>query len=313
MEMAPEGFCLGINTGFAVNRYSEPEEWIPIVGEELGLKRVQFTADMLNPSLPADILSSQIKRITAACRMHGVEISSTFTGAFTRVNHLAHPDEAVRSYWVDWFKRFVDLSVDLGARSMGSHFGIFTHRDNSDPERRALRRAQNIEGWHQIGEYAQQKGLEFLSWEPMSISREQAETLVEARRLQDDVNRGAPIPFKVCLDVDHGDLASPNPDDTDPYVWLRDFGPDSPLIHLKQSSQDKRSHWPFTKDFNEKGRIQPQRVVATLVDAGVTDVELLLECSFRETTHSEQEFKRRLQLCSFRSQPIRWKCIFRGN
>ena len=31
-------FRLGINTGFAVNRYAEPEEWGRIVGEELRLK-----------------------------------------------------------------------------------------------------------------------------------------------------------------------------------------------------------------------------------------------------------------------------------
>ena len=39
----------------------------------------------------------------------------------------------------------------------------------------------------------------------MSISREQGETIPETRKLQQDVNDGAPLPFKICLDVDHGD------------------------------------------------------------------------------------------------------------
>ncbi|MGC9054682.1 MAG: hypothetical protein ACP5KS_12465 [Candidatus Hydrogenedens sp.] len=40
---------LGINTGFAINRFVEPDDWTRIVSEELGLQVVQFTADLLNP------------------------------------------------------------------------------------------------------------------------------------------------------------------------------------------------------------------------------------------------------------------------
>ncbi len=275
-------WTLGINTGFAVNRYSEPEEWTRVVGD-LGLRAVQLTADLLNPDLPGAVLHDHVRRIRAGCDAAGCAVTSTFTGAFTRVNHLAHPDAAVREHWIGWFQRFVDLSVDLGARSMGSHFGIFTRKDDRDPARRAERRAQNIEGWHRIADYAMAKGLEFLSWEPMSITREQGETLAACRSLQDDVSAGAPLPFRICLDVDHGDLASPDPRDTDPYAWLSTFAADSSFVHLKQSSANKGGHWPFTAAHNADGRIDPARVVDTLSEHGAPDdLELLLELSFRE-------------------------------
>jgi len=274
--------AFGINTGFAVNRYPEPEEWVRIIGEELGLDTVQMTADLLNPDLPAGYRAKQVERIRRACDRYGVRITSTFTGAFTRVNHLAHPDEDMRRHWVAWFKRFVEQSVDLGARAMGSHFGIFSTRENRDSELRALRRRQNIEGWHEIGAYAREQGLDCLLWEPMSIAREQGETIAEARRLQDDVNAGAPIPFRMCLDVDHGDLASANPDDTDPHAWLRAFSADAAQVHLKQSSIDKGAHWPFTRQFNDKGRIRAGEVLATMASAGYGKTEFLLEFSFRE-------------------------------
>lgn len=275
-------FSLAINTGFAVNRYSEPEEWLRIVGKELGLTRAQLTADMLNASLPDAIVNKQVERIKAASAEYGVNITSTFTGAFTRVNHLAHPDADVRAYWVEWFKRFVDITVAVGATSMGSHFGIFTAADNNDKKMREERRAQNIENWHHVGSYAKSKGLEFISWEPMSISREQGETLAETRRLQDDVNKGAPLPFMVCLDVDHGDVMSPNPDDTDPYAWLSQFAKDSPQIHLKQSSANKGGHWPFTAEHNKNGKIKAEKVLDTLKGNGSQGAELILELSFRE-------------------------------
>lgn len=273
---------LGINTGFAVNRFSEPEEWTRIVGKELGIRYVQLTADLINPSLPDSIIRLQIERIKNASKEYGIEIRSTFTGAFTRLNHLAHPDSDIRKYWVEWFKRFVDISTELGARSIGSHFGIFTAKDNHDKNRRKERRRDNIACWHEIGKYASQKGLDFISWEPMSISREQGETISECRHLQDEVNRNAPIPFKICLDVDHGDLCSTNPDDTNPYAWLEHFVLESPQIHLKQSSNNKGGHWPFTEEHNKVGRIKADRILRILEKSCVDDVDLILELSFRE-------------------------------
>lgn len=274
-------FRLGINTGFAVNRYSEPEEWTRVINH-VGCNYAQFTADLLNVSLPDDIVKEQSARIKDACQKYEIEVSSTFTGAFTRVNHLAHPDAAIRAYWVDWFKRFVDLSLNLGSKQIGSHFGIFTMKDDRDPARRAERLAQNIAGWHKIGEYAAQKGAECILWEPMSISREQGETIERCAVLQEQVNKNAPIPFKMCLDVDHGDITSPNPDDTNPYKWLDAFAADSPVIHLKQSLKSKGGHYPFTEEFNQQGNIVPSKVMEVIKSKGITDADMVLELSFRE-------------------------------
>lgn len=272
---------LGVSTGFAVNRYAEPQEWARVIRDS-GIKNIQFTADLLNVSLPESILLRQVDLINRACDDNGLVITSTFTGAFTRVNHLAHPDADIRAYWVDWFKRFSKLTVDLGAKVMGSHFGIFTMRDDRDLKLRAERRNQNINAWHEVASYAKDLGLKEILWEPMSISREQGETIPECRRLQDDVNHLAPLPFKICLDVDHGDLASPDPADTNPYAWLEAFASESPFIHIKQSSANKGGHWPFIEPYNSDGRIQPERVLEVLKKNGATDVELVLELSFRE-------------------------------
>jgi len=284
---------LGINTGFAVNRFSEPEEWTAVV-KKAGAKYVQFTADLLNVSLPDKIISEQLARIKQSCADNELTIRSAFTGAFTRVNHLAHPDKEIRDYWVNWFKRYVDLAVEMGATSIGSHPGIFTQKDDLDPERREERRSQNIESWHEVGKYAKAKDLEYIAWEPMSISREQGETIAEGRRLQDDLNKNAPIPFKICLDVDHGDLSSPNPDDIDPYKWLENFASESPQIHLKQSLTDKGGHWPFLAEYNAKGKIQADKYLEALASCGVDDVDLILELSFRERQPQDSSVLRSL-------------------
>ena len=101
------------------------------------------------------------------------------------------------NYWIDWFKRFIDVSVELGAKSIGSHLGILTAKDNSDLKLREERVSQNIECWHIIGAYAKKKNLEFISWEPMSISREQGETISQTEIINHKLNQNAPIPFKI--------------------------------------------------------------------------------------------------------------------
>ena len=87
-------YKLGLNTGFAVNRYSNPEAWIKLVNR-CGIDSVQFTADLLNPSLPSSIIKEQLKKIKKACKDNNIKVTSTFTGAFTRLNHLAHPEKEI--------------------------------------------------------------------------------------------------------------------------------------------------------------------------------------------------------------------------
>ena len=119
-------------------------------------------------------------------------------------------------------------------------------------------------------------------WEPMSISREQGETINECKKLQLDVNQSSPLPFKLCVDVDHGELTSKDKRDIDPYHWLRVFAKDIEAVHLKQSLKDKGGHWPFIKKFNKIGKIHPSKVIKTLRDNGCFETDLILELSFRE-------------------------------
>ena len=273
---------LGINTGFALNRFPTPEEWIPLVGNIFGIKIVQFTADLLNPSLPDKIINNNIARIRSLAKEHLIAIDHTFTGAFTRVNHLAHPDNNIRLYWIDWFKRFLDISAELGAKDMGSHLAILSYQDNKNKEKRAEMLNKVVDGWHEIAVYAKQKGLEYLTWEPMSISREFGETIEEARLIDKLLNKNAALPIKFCLDVDHGDVMSINPDDTNPYKWLEEFAEKSPIIHIKQSLLNKGGHWPFISEYNSQGKIEPVKIFDVLKNKKVKDVILLLELSFRE-------------------------------
>jgi sugar phosphate isomerase/epimerase len=273
---------LGINTGFAINRFPEPDDWTSIVADELGLDTIQFTADLLNPFLPESLVRRDADRIRDLCARKNISVQTTFTSAFTRVNHLLHPDPETRRVWLDWFKRFITLSVQLGAEGAGSHFGILSSRDNANAETRERRIAEGVAGWRELSAFGAALGLKYLLFEPMSIPRELAETIPATRDILNRCQEGFVAPMLLCLDVDHGDLQSSDPADTDPHAWIRAFADVSPCIHIKQSLRDKGGHYPFVARYNEQGKIVPGEILDTMRAAGIKECTLLLEISHRE-------------------------------
>ncbi len=278
---------LGINCGFATNRFPEPEVWTQIVGQQLGLRVCQFVMDLLPPWLPDEVIVPALEQIKVYCAEYGVQVETTFTSAFTRVNHLMHPDPGVRQTWQQWFRRWLEMSVELGARGAGSHFGILSVRDLQDERRHEERVVEALERWCRLAEYGAELGLEYLMFEPMSIPREMAHTIEATRRLLNRFPPELPIPMRLCLDVDHGDLESDDSRDTDPYAWLAEFGTVAPCVHIKQSLRDKGGHWPFTPEYNEQGRVNPPEVLAALERSGAEEVTLLFEISHRERFPTE--------------------------
>jgi len=280
-------FRLGINTGFAVNRFAEPDDWTHIVGQTLGLRYVQFTADLLYPWYGPEVVEAQITAINACAEQHEINIETTFTSAFTRVNHVMHPDAGIRRAWIDWLKSFADISCGLGAIGVGSHFGIMTVRDCADPARHRHRVNEAIEAWREIADHCSGLGMEYLLFEPMSVPRENGHTIAATVELLEEVNGDIAIPMKLCLDVDHGDATSGDSRDVDYEAWLRELGAVSPVVHLKQSSSDKSGHWPFTAENNAKGVVRPDKVLRALERSGAERVSLVLEFSFRERFPAE--------------------------
>lgn len=274
---------LGINMGFANNKYPEPHVWTKIVAEEIGVKYVQFVADLLNAFLPDDILEEQVEQIAENTEKYGLQITSTFLSSFTRVNHFMNPDAKQRKLWLSWFKKFASISARMGAKMTGGHPGILTFHDYDDPLRREAVTAEGIKHWQELSWYCRDLGMTCMIFEPMSIPREFANTVEETKELLDRLNDGAGIPFKLCLDPGH----APHPSDRDPYRWIRELGSVSPIIHLQQTEAGHSRHWPFTSAYNEIGIIHPEKVIEALEASGATEAELVFEIYHREAWSSE--------------------------
>ena len=282
-------FTLSLNTNPFINRFAEPEDLVETLAR-LRIRDIQLINDFINPSWPAAATRALTRRMSAALRRAGMRATSCMTGPFSRLNHFGHPEREVRRYYVDWFKAFADIAADLGAPCMGTQFAIFTYRDFDDPARREALIDAATECWAEVAEHARAAGLTWLFWEPMSVGREFGETIDSALALQRRLD-AAPfaIPLKMMADIDHGDVASANPADYDPYAWARAVPRHSPIIHIKQSMMDKSGHRPFAAQYNAHGRIQPEALIAALREGGGVDNELCLELSFKEREPNDRQ------------------------
>lgn len=274
---------LSLNTNPLVNRFADPDDLINAVARDLRIRDLQLTHEFINPSWPAPVIRRLTKEMGDALQRTGVRVTSGMTGPYGRLNHFGHPDRDVRRYYVDWFKTFADIIADLGGTSVGTQFAILTYADFDDPTRREERIKTAIDCWAEVADHGNAAGLDFVFWEPMSIGREFGPTIDETLALQDRLtDAGMVIPMWMMADIDHGDVTSHNPDDTDPYAWARAVPTVSPIIHIKQSKMDKGGHRPFTAEHNATGRVQPAPLIAALNDGGARDNEICLELSFKE-------------------------------
>ncbi|MBX2886158.1 MAG: sugar phosphate isomerase/epimerase [Granulosicoccus sp.] len=283
-------YTLSLNTNPLVNRFAEADDLIETIAEDIGIRDVQLTHEFINPDWPADVIQRRVRDFNKALNRTGVRISSGMTGPYGRLNHFGHPDADIRRYHVRWFKDFADIIAQLGGKSIGTQFAIFTYKDFDDPRKRESLIDRAIECWQELAEYGKKAGLNYLFWEPMSVAREFGHTVHSCLELQQRISA---LPFAIPLwmmaDIDHGDISSDNPDDYDPYAWARSIPRYSPIIHIKQSLMDKGGHRPFTDDHNLNGRIVPEQLLSALDEGGGENNELCLELSFKEREPDDRQ------------------------
>ncbi|MDO6730895.1 TIM barrel protein [Marinovum sp. 2_MG-2023] len=281
---------LSLNTNPLVNRFAEPDDLITTIARDIRIRDIQLTHEFINPSWPAPVIRRLTRDMQAALHRTGARVTSGMTGPYGRLNHFGHPDRDVRRYYVDWFKTFADIIADLGGTSVGTQFAIFTYRDYDDAARRAELMQIAIDCWAEVADHAKTAGLAYVFWEPMSVGREFGETIAASLDLQDRLSAAnMAVPMWMMADIDHGDVTSPDPDDTDPYAWARAVPRVSPIIHIKQSMMDKSGHRPFTADFNAKGAIQPAPLLDAFAAGGAIDNEICLELSFKERDPNDRQ------------------------
>ena len=167
------------------------------------------------------------------------------------------------------------LPPSLGATSTGGHVGAFSVMDAADTGRRESLWHEMQDTLDHLRRYARDRGLESFLVENMASSREPSlrSQIRELLRYPDDELASVAL----CLDVGHQCVVGTSGDERDPYVWLRQLGERSAIVHLQQSDDAADHHWPFTAERNALGRIHPSAVLEALAESGAEHVQFILE------------------------------------
>lgn len=285
-------YLLSINTGFAVNRFSDIKKFSSFVKDFLKLEYVQLTSDFLMLNMNDKYVYNYAENLAKELNKKNIKINSTFTGPFSRLNHLSHPNKEHQYFWKKWFMKFFKISKNFGANYSGSHLGI-VGLDEKDKISKILKE-RLINNWLDLSEYAYKLGLKGIIWEPMSVTREFGETISKTKNIQKLFNTQAKNRFFLCLDVAHGDETSKNAADYNPYAWLKEFRHVSPVIHLKQKIKNQYNHLPFSIKNNSKGIIDNVRVINILNQGNLDAHELSLELNFKERNAAEKKLKKEI-------------------
>lgn len=269
-------FSLGINNCFAVKRWPEPDAWARLIHDDLGMRLVQHSLDLVDLDAPARERRAQAAQLRAACARHDLILHSTFTGlAAYSSNLLLHPDPDARRRAVRWYQKVIDFTAEAGAGSTGGHVGAFSVADFADPARQASLEEELRDSLSALAEYGRTRGLTSLMIENLAASREPS-TMHGVRSLL-HAGDAARVPIVLCLDIGHQCVAGTTGDERDPYEWLQAFATAVHIVQIQQSDANADHHWAFTDEHNREGRIDAGRVLSALASAGDTDIALVLE------------------------------------
>ncbi|CAA9578942.1 MAG: hypothetical protein AVDCRST_MAG33-3383 [uncultured Thermomicrobiales bacterium] len=266
---------LGINLGFAGKRWPEPEAWCRIVREQLGLRQVQFSFDLLDPSWPRALRRTRANDVRTAAAAWDIEIHSAFVGlANYTYNGLLDPDQATRHWWRQWWLNAVEVAADIGAKAVGGPLGGMSVADASDPGRRERLTDDLVESVVEIARVTKAAGLRELLIEPTPLRREIPHTPERAGELLARLDGHDGVPVRYLIDLGHALYRPLYADAARLDPWLAGLGDRVGAFHLQNTDTLSDSHWGWP---DARGTIDLAANLGEIRAAGHAATPLILE------------------------------------
>lgn len=275
--MTRPSITLGINACFAVKRWARPSEWCRIVSDDLGLDAVQFSLDLLPPSPTSDAATEHAHEVAEVSRERGIEIRSVFTGLSAYASNLLLSDSATeRDAAERWYEKVIDLTAIMGSPGAGGHLGAYTVASFNDPSRHAQLWEELATRLHRLAQRGADRGLGYLLFENLAVSREPGYSIPQARELECALE-GTAIPWRLCLDLGHPAALCTGSASDEPTAWLGEPWRQTPVIQVQQSPRGEDRHGAFTRANNLRGLVRREEVLPMLLLWDVPEVEVHLE------------------------------------
>ncbi|MTI61464.1 MAG: TIM barrel protein [Firmicutes bacterium] len=239
---------VGLNLSFAVKRWLEPEQLAFMVRNDFKTKYVQFTWDLLNPWWPSGQRDKMARNWSKAFAREEIILDGTFGGlaSYTYPQLMARTTEE-RKISLEFFKRAIDMTVALGAKSIGTPLGGMTHNDAYNKTRRQEIYQIVLGHIRELAIYAKQSGLEKIIIEPTPLYTEFPSDPESTLKLMQDLEGTTDIPVRVLVDWGHALFKPLLKNKADMDLWLKTCQNYIECFHLQQTDGQLDRHWDFTK------------------------------------------------------------------
>lgn len=263
----------GLNLSFAVKRWLKPEHLAKMCKEDFRVSHVQFTWDLIDPWWPEEKRKMMAKRYRDAFSAYGISIDATFGGvASYSYPQLLSPYPEQQEISVEFFKRAIDLTLELGADIMGTPVGGMDYNDARDPKKREELYQSMLTHLHTLADYGKQQGLKEIHIEATPLITEFPHSPSVAVQMMKDLE-GSAIPIKLLIDWGHALYQPLLQDEADINLWFKTCAPYIGSIHLQQTDGLLDRHWDFTRE----GIVTPDLIKKATADAGLDDIPQYLE------------------------------------
>ena len=265
---------LGLNLSFAVKRWMEPEILAKICKEEFNIEHIQFSWDFIDPWWSEKERNSIARQYRDAFNSFGLVIDSNFAGnaAYT-FPHFLGPIKEQRNLALEYFKRAVDVSLELGTDIIGSPAGGMSNKVSYDSKLREEAYKELLEYLFVLAEYASESGIKEIQIEATPLETEFPHSPGASLKLMEDLS-GSSIPYKLLIDWGHALFSPLLKEEADIDIWFEKCKKHIGGIHLQQTDGLYDRHWDFT---NPNGIITPEKILEATKRSGLDDIYQYLE------------------------------------
>jgi sugar phosphate isomerase/epimerase len=265
---------LGLNLSFAVKRWMRPEVLAKMCAEDFGIKRIQFTWDMIDPWWPEDTRDSLAKSFAAAFEKEGLSIDASFAGlAAYSYPQLLAPSREMRNISETFWMRAIDMAAVMGVKVVGSPLGGMDYADARDKAAREERYQTMLQSVRKLAAYGKKKGLTHIEIEATPLVTEFPHSPDASLKLMRDLE-GTDIPVRLLIDWGHALFKPLLKEEADISLWFRKCKDYIAAIHLQQTDGLWDRHWDFT---NPGGLLTPEFIVEKTKEAELEDIVQYLE------------------------------------